>query len=209
MAPPPTRAAPPLQTPSRRHKPLAASDGSTAPRRGQVRRGTTAGGETIDGIRGLVREKRLDEALAAIDLAEGAETSAALSSLRAFIELERRNYDESESLALRALELDDWSVDACMVLGLAARRRLLGSEAISWFKKATYASNRCWPAHFNLAELYREGGEKEKALREYRIVVHALGSRADRDGGLEIVPLDLPTADLALLCQRRLRDMAE
>ena len=200
--------APSALTASRRHKLLPAHGSSLTRRRATSSQGRAEDRADTEAIRAMVREKRLDEALAAMGRAEGVEASAPLATLRAFIELERRNYDESTRLARRALESDDWSVDACMVLGLAARRRGQVTEAITWFKKATYASNRCWPAHFNLAELYREEGERERALREYRIVIHALGSRADSDGGLAIVPLDLPTAYLALLCQRRLRDMA-
>jgi len=173
-------------------------------------------------IRDLVRNKRYDEALSALegawaayDTAEGdtavpptagSAPAGQLALLRSFILLERRSYDESERFALEALEADPWSVDACVLLGLGTRRSGRADEAVAWFRRAVYSSSACWPAHFLLAELYREMGDIDKARREYRIVLHALGSPAGRAGNLAIVPLDLPAADLKLLCESRLRE---
>ena len=169
--------------------------------------------QSIAEIRALVREKRYDAVLTATDSlasttqgAEGPELNP-LRLLRSFVLLERRRGEEAEGLAMQVLEDDPWSADACVLLGLAARRDGKKAEAIDWFKRAVYADNACWSAHYHLAELYREQGESARAAREYTIVARCLDSQAGRDGGLAVIPLDLPLADLRMVCERRLAEM--
>ena len=132
-----------------------------------------------------------------------------LRLLRAFVFLEKREYEAAEGLAIEVLETDPWSTDAFVLLGLCSRRETRSDDAVEWLRQAAYASNDCWTAHFHLAELYRECGQLDKATREYRIVLRALEGGSTRDPGLKIIPLDLPAADLRLLCEGRLRSLLE
>ena len=69
-----------------------------------------------------------------------------------------------------AMASEAWSVDAFMLLGLAAKWGERGDEAIRWFKQADYTHPQCWPAHYHLADLYRGRDAAGPACRSYRVV---------------------------------------
>jgi chemotaxis protein methyltransferase CheR len=152
----------------------------------------------------LTREKRYDDALEVIVLLleqQPGATDALL--LKAHILLHRKEYAVAEETAQRVLKTEAWSIDAFMVLALAAKWRNQAADAVNWFKQAVYACNECWPAHYYLAELYRADNEMEKARRSYRAVLQLLsGQRAPSDG-LSIIPLDLPPAEVRFLCEHQ------
>lgn len=178
---------------------------------------------TIEELQALVLAKQYDEVLQATETAAtmaGSMTTEAgpnrevtraeaLALLRSFVLFERQRTEEAESLAMRVLESDPWSSDACVLLGLSKRRQGLREEAIDWFRKAAYANRACWPAHYYLAELFREQGEGNRAGREYTIVLRALETQAGRDAGLSVVPLGLPIGDIKMVCERRLAERVE
>lgn len=153
----------------------------------------------------LIREKRYDNALEVIssllELQPGA-TDALL--LKAHILLHRKEYTVAEEIARRVLKTEVWSIDAFVVLGLAAKWRNQTADALNWFKQAVYACNECWPAHYYLAELYRADNEPEKARRSYRVVLQLLSGRFAPSDGLSIIPLDLPPAEVRFLCEHQL-----
>jgi chemotaxis protein methyltransferase CheR len=210
----------------------AGGDGTkatTPPRRADEahgRRGAKIGSAaepSIEELQALVVAKRYDEVLRATETAAtmaGSTTAEsgpnrkvtraeALALLRSFVLFERQRTEEAESLAMRVLESDPWSSDACILLGISKRRQGLREEAIDWFRKAAYANRACWPAHYYLAELFREQGEGSRAGREYTIVLRALETQAGRDTGLSVVPLGLPTGDIKMVCERRLAERVE
>lgn len=159
---------------------------------------------SLDEIRCQVDEKRYDEALGALDrLLAGHPDDGAALLLKAHVQLNRKAFAEAQQCAQRVLDGDPWSVDALMVLGLAAKWREQQGDAVRWFKQAVYARHECWPARYYLAELYRNAGETEKARREYRGVQQSLASRRE-DTGLKVVPLSLPAAEIRFLCEHQL-----
>jgi len=178
---------------------------------------------SIEDLQALVVAKRYDEVLQVTESIASTEGPAATEAgpnrkvsraeafalLRSFVLFERQRAEEAESLALSVLESDPWSSDACVLLGLSKRRQGLREDAIDWFRKAAYANRACWPAHYYLAELYREQGERGKAGREYTIVLRALETQASRDAGLSVVPLGLPAGDIKMVCERRLAERVE
>ena len=144
---------------------------------------TPAPGPALGELRTMVRDKRYDEVLAAtssIERETADETARRL--LRSFVLLERRRPEEAERLAMQALEADPWSPDACVLLALAARRDGRTQDAIDWFRRAVYADNGCWAAHYYLGELYRERGERNRAGREFTIVLRTLEKPSTRAG---------------------------
>ena len=158
----------------------------------------------LDTARQLVRDQYFDEALPQLDAALAADpgnTEAVL--LKAHILLNRKDFMAAEALAERVLALDAWSVDALLLLGLAAKWRQQGTVAIRCFKQAVYARHECWPAHYYLADLYRHSGEIELARRSYRAVVQLLSGHAP-DTGIQHVPLGLPEGEIRFLCEHQL-----
>lgn len=152
----------------------------------------------------LIREKHYNEALPTLDailLVEHSHVEACL--LKAHVLLNRKDFAAADDLAQRVLAVDNWSVDAFVLLGLAAKWRQLGQKAISWFKKAVYACHECWPAHYYLADLYRVAGDVEQARRSYSAAIQLL-SDSEPNPGIKYVPLGLPTSEVRFLCKHQL-----
>lgn len=158
----------------------------------------------IDEALRLTLEKRYDAALAAIaHLLEQQPDATDALLLKAYILLRRKEYAAAEETAQRVLKTEAWSIDAFVVLALAAKWRNQAADAVKWFKQAVYACNECWPAHYYLAELYRADSEMEKARRSYRVALQLLSGQQVPSGGLSIIPLDLPPADVRFLCEHQ------
>ncbi len=151
-----------------------------------------------------VREKHyeLAQRQLAAALAESGPKSELLA-LKAFILLQKRDYQNAELAADAALAQDAWSIDACVVRGLAKKWQDNSEEAINWFKKAVYAKNECWQAHYYLAELYRSNQETEKAARAIRTVLNLL-THGSKGNGCLVIPLDLPVDEIRFLCENQL-----
>jgi chemotaxis protein methyltransferase CheR len=153
----------------------------------------------------LVQEKRYDNALAVIArLLEQQPGATDALLLKAHILLQRKEYAAAEESAQQALKIEAWSIDALVMLGLAAKWRNQPEDAVKWFKQAVYACHTCWPAHYYLAELYRAADEAEKARRAYRVVLQLLAGPQAPDDGLSIIPLGLPAAEVRFLCEHQL-----
>ena len=153
----------------------------------------------------LTREKRHDEAMKVIiRLLEQQPGEIRALLLKAHILLHRKEYAAAEETAQRVLKTEAWSIDALVLLGLAAKWRDQADDAVKWFKQATYASHECWPAYFYLAELYSSGDEMDKARRAYRVALQLLSGQQAAGDGLSIIPLGLPAAEVRFLCEHRL-----
>ena len=84
----------------------------------------------------------------------------------------------------------------CARAGLVARWQQQPRLAYGYFKRATYAAPDCWPAHFYLAELYRQGELNDEPLQRkqsYARAVRLLTTAPTSNGGLvAIAPPLLP-----------------
>jgi chemotaxis protein methyltransferase CheR len=161
-------------------------------------------GLALESARQLTRDKRYDDALPFLDVVLGVDpgnTEAQL--LKAHVLMNHKDFAAVEDLAQRVLAVDAWSVDALLLLGLASKWRQQGEAAIRWFKQAAYARHECWPAHYYLADLYRNRGENELARRAYRAVIQLLSGPAP-ETGIKIVPLGLPEGEVRFLCEHQL-----
>lgn len=164
----------------------------------------TPGQAALAQARQDVQDKRYAAALPQLDavLADAPEhTEARL--LKAYVLLERKEFDAAAALAHAVLEAHAWSVDACMLLGLAAKWSGSADEAMRWFRQAIYAHHACWPAHYFLADLQRASGALEQARRTWRVVLQLLSGAAP-DTGIRHLPLDLPASEIRFLCTRHL-----
>lgn len=160
--------------------------------------------QSVEVISGLIQGKQYDQALNLVDArlqADRHDLGALL--LKAQIMLNRKQLDLAQVLARQVLEKDQWSVDAFLLLGLAAKWNEQPDEAVSWFKQAAYACHTCWPAHYYLADLYSRSGAPEQARRAYRTTLQQLVTTT-AETGLKVVPLGLPVAEIRLLCEHQL-----
>ena len=165
----------------------------------------------LDSARQLTQDRRYDEALPRLDAVlavEPAHTEAQL--LKAHVLINRKAFAAADALAQQVLARDAWSVDALLLLGLAAKWQQQHEAAIRWFKQAVYTRHDCWPAHYYLADLYRNRGhsaDAEPARRAYRVVIQLLagaGSVKEAETGIRHVPLDLPVGEIRFLCEHQL-----
>jgi chemotaxis protein methyltransferase CheR len=154
----------------------------------------------LDAIGQLLHDRRYDQALPLLDevLRLDADHAHALL-LKAHVLINRRDFATAERLARAVQARNVWSIDALLLLGLAAKWQGQPQAAIHWFKQAAYAHQTCWVAHYYLADLYREADETERACRAYRVVLQLLSGDAT-DTGIEVVPLDLPVGEIRFLC---------
>lgn len=159
----------------------------------------------VDTALRLTREKRHDEAMTIIARSleqQPGKTWALL--IKAHILLNRKEYAAAEEAAQQVLKIEAWSIDALVVLGLAAKWRNQAADAVKWFKQAAYANHECWPAHYYLAELYRADNELDKARRAYRVALQLLSGHPVPGDGLSVIPLGLPAAEVRFLCEHQL-----
>ncbi|MGP9764380.1 CheR family methyltransferase [Halomonas sp. AOP13-D3-9] len=121
--------------------------------------------------------------------------------------LNQNAFDDAASLLEALLKQQPWSIDALVLAGLAARWQQQPHQAYDYFKRAIYVAPECWPAHFYLAELYRQGELPDEPLQRrqrYAAVVRLLTTAPTSDGGLAMISPPLPPGDARFLAERYL-----
>ena len=121
--------------------------------------------------------------------------------------LNQNAFDDAAKLLAALLKQQPWLLDALVLAGLVARWQQLPQLAYDYFKRATYVAPECWPAHFYLAELYRQGDLSDEPLQRrqrYAAVVRLLTTAPTSNGGLETITSPLPPGDARFLAERYL-----
>lgn len=158
--------------------------------------------EQLGDVRAKILARRYGAALEQLaPLLRAAPDQIDVQLLQGYALLQSRCFADAAVVARQLLERDHWSVDAMMLLGLAAKWQDDSAAAIDHFKSAAYTRPDCWPAHFYLGGLWHQA-QPAKARREYRTTLLQLAANPDPDGGLRL-PLDLPVADIRFLCEQR------
>ncbi len=162
---------------------------------------------TIQDLIEMVGDKRYDEALPFVEarLTANAQDLSSLL-LKAYMALDRGRFTVAEETATRALSLDPWSIDAFVILGLAAKRAGKADTAVMMFRRAAYACPAGWPAYYHLADTYRSTGEIEQARRSYRTTLDLL-ARDTAETGMKVVPVGFSTGEVRRLCEYRLASL--
>lgn len=122
--------------------------------------------------------------------------------------LNQNAFDDAATLLETLLKQQPWSIDALVLAGLVARWQQQPELAYDYFKRAIYAAPECWPAHFYLAELYRQSELTDAPLqrqRGYTAVVRLLTTAPTASGGLEAIDPPLPPGDARFLAERYLK----
>ncbi|BBI53655.1 hypothetical protein HORIV_60760 [Vreelandella olivaria] len=121
--------------------------------------------------------------------------------------LNQNAFDDAATLLEELLKHQPWSIDALVLAGLVARWQQQPQLAYDHFKRAIYVAPECWPAHFYLAELYRQGELTDKPAqrqRSYAAVVRLLTTAPTSNGGLDTIAPPLPPGDARFLAERYL-----
>ncbi|MBT2786129.1 MULTISPECIES: protein-glutamate O-methyltransferase CheR [unclassified Halomonas] len=139
---------------------------------------------------------------------EKAQTDAISHPLQTAHQLLNQNaFDDAATLLEALLKQQPWSIDALVLAGLVARWQQQPHQAYDYFKRAIYVAPECWPAHFYLAELYRQGELPDEPLQRkqrYAAVVRLLTNTPTSNGGLDTIAPPLPPGDARFLAERYL-----
>jgi len=157
----------------------------------------------------LARGKRYQEALELIDehmLASSPPGKASI--LKADILLNDRRLEEAAAVCSRLIEMDQLCLEAYLLLGLIARAGRKEEDALKWFKAALYVRPSCWLAHYYLGEIHTGCGERQKACREYAILIKVLEEGGLSDTGLPLFSLALPAEQMMHLCRHKLSQLS-
>ena len=122
--------------------------------------------------------------------------------------LNQNAFEEAAALLEALLAKQPWSLDALVLAGLVARWQHQPQLAHDHFKRAIYVAPECWPAHFYLAELYRQGelnDEPRQRQQRYASVVRLLLAAPTSSGGLATIAPPLPPGDARFLAERYLK----
>jgi chemotaxis protein methyltransferase CheR len=123
------------------------------------------------------------------------------------IALEKCEFEQTAVSAKHVLELDEWSAEAKMLLGLATMWQQHTQQAIAWFRQVVYQQPGYWPAHYYLAEMYRQSELYRPAQRTYRITLQLLNAEMNNTTGSTCalrLPLSFPTNSFRFLCEHQL-----
>jgi chemotaxis protein methyltransferase CheR len=165
--------------------------------------------QDLSGIRALIADQLWLEALTALQAhvpSGQASCEQELALLESWVRLQIRDVETAEQMAHAVHQHNEWSLDASVLLGLAARQQSQNHTALNWFKRAAYINRECWVAHYYLGELYRSEMNHDPARRSYKQVLQVLAGSHHIDGGL-LIPLGLPLTQIRFLCERHITSL--
>ncbi|MEK6655396.1 MAG: hypothetical protein AABY92_09645, partial [Thermodesulfobacteriota bacterium] len=158
----------------------------------------------------LARNKNYDKSIRCINgLLERDPSFIKGYMLKAEILITMERLDEAERVCLRSIEIDRWSTEGHLLLGLIAKLRNESEAAVRRFKEALYIQSSCWLGHFNLAEIFSLRGEVKNALREYGIAINLLNKADGVNHGLTFFLLAFSVDQIKHLCQHNLMKLKQ
>lgn len=160
----------------------------------------------LDTLRAMVADGQYEQAVPWLKecLAANPEEVRCLLQL-AYLELNRQHWEAAADAAQRVLDSDTWNLDALMVLGLTAKGAGQHEQGIAYLRRIIYTQPACWPAHYHLAQLYRERGQGDRAKQACRRVLQLLASEPLVNPGFTVIPQDLSAAKIRFLCEHQLQ----
>lgn len=129
----------------------------------------------VDTAWAYASNKQYSEALAAIEtLTDKPSAPARAYTIKAGILMNLNKLAEAKKACHKALNVDEFSLDGFLLLGIIAKLESDLETSEEKLKKTIYLDPSCWLAHYYLAEIYGTRGETEKAIRKYEIVIKQL-----------------------------------
>jgi chemotaxis protein methyltransferase CheR len=158
----------------------------------------------------LAKNKNYEQALDRLGVLLKAEPSFVKGYLlKTGILINLKLLDEAERVGRHCIELDRWSLEGHLLLGLIARLQRDNQTAGQRFKEALYIQSSCWLAHFYLADIHNEVGERKNAVHEYETVVRLLAKGDLPAQGLTFFPLAFPAEQIVHLCHHNLKKLKQ
>ena len=128
--------------------------------------------------------------------------------LKSWILLNKQHFSEADTLLDEALAKEPWSVDGMLMKGLSCKWQSELKSAEQWFKKVIYTAPECWPAHYYLADLYRQQAKTQAALKSYQTVMRVLSVNPTAGDCMLWIPLPLPVGDVVFLSKRHIQQLS-
>ena len=154
----------------------------------------------------LARAKDFHAAIDRLDLLLAADPSFIKAyTLKASVLINLNDLEAADRMCLAAIGEQRWCLEAFLLLGLTAKVRGGEEAALKWFREALYVQSSCWLAHYYAADIYRLQGDRERARREYDIVVNLLGKGGIDGHGLAFFPLSFSIEQVVHLCNHNLQ----
>lgn len=158
----------------------------------------------------LAQAKKYPEALLYLDgLIATRPAHSQAYNLKANILLNQQQAGLAKELCTKVLTWDAFSLEAYLLLGMAARSEGQVNEALIRFKEAVYLQPNCWLAHFHMAELFQQRKEMGLARREYEITINILSGGFLESHGLTYFPTVFQADHFIRLCRYNLQKLAE
>lgn len=131
--------------------------------------------------------------------------------IQGVIALEQCEFSQTAGNAQKILAQDEWSAEAKMLLGLAMMWQHQTQQAIAWFKQVVYQEPGYWPAHYYLAEMYRQSELRQPAQRTYRVVMQLLNDEMNNPATVcrLRLPMVFPGNTFRFLCEHQLAQFAQ
>lgn len=128
--------------------------------------------------------------------------------LKSWILLNNQDFAAADQHLEKALAEEPWSIDGMLAKGLSYKWQGDTENAQQWFKKVIYTCPECWPAHYYLADLSRQQGQNDTALKAYQTVMRILTANANASDCLQWIPLPLPIGDVVFLSKRHIAHLS-
>jgi len=125
-------------------------------------------------------------------------------ALKASVLINLQRMDASRSVCQQILSMDEWNLEAYLLLGIINKVEDKLDEALKLFKSALYIRSSCWLAHFYLADILFAQGDHTVAYGEYGVAVRLLEKNGVQDHGLTYFPLSFPVEQLIHLCRHNM-----
>ena len=122
-------------------------------------------------------------------------------TLQAGILFNNGHPDEAARICAEVIAEDPLCLEACLLPGLIAKSQGQTEQALRHFRQAIYICSSAWLAHFHTAEICRNRGDSEKAVREYEIVIRLISTGGFSEHGLSFFPFSFSEENILHLCR--------
>ncbi len=128
-------------------------------------------------------------------------------ALKAGILMNQSRIEDSRQCCEKVLEMDEWNLEAYLLLGILAKMEGDTREALKRFKSALYLDASNWLANFYLAEIYNGLGESGESRKKYQKALKLLEMGGLSNSGLTVFPLSFSVDQVSNLCQHSLEKL--
>ena len=130
-------------------------------------------------------------------------------NLFATIYINLKELGKAKEQCINVVKIEEWNLEARLLLGIIARMEENPKEAIKWFKSVSFIQPSCWTAHMYLAELLDMDGDFKGAHREYSLALKHLEKWGVEKRNLSYFPLAYNQEQLVHLFRHNLKNLEQ